>query len=645
MSKKSNVIIYVLLVLITILLLWLLLKDRVFDKELIFKVDENIEIKIGNNELIKYELNEELNIFWESENESVAKVNNGVVTGVGLGSTNIKATIEKKKQKTTRVTKVSTYYGDKESNLNEIIVPEGELFITKGDSYEIPISYNPNNGYIKSIEYNVTNSNIVDFDGKVIAKEVGETTITITVNNNISKSIIVNVIGNKINPVFSKKVENVIVNKESITLNPNKTQQIDYEVEPSNSFIKSIKWESSNPSIATVDDGVVLAKSLGEAIIKLTINDEITKEIKVIVNIPVTALSLLSNPNLVLKVGQTETIKTSIVPANATNKTLKYESTGGVSIDNSGVITATSPAAGTITIKTIDGNYKKTISYVVNPKIGVVNNVGGIWGYTSQLDKVPTRADASFFQRLASSGKGVLSGNIYTYNDGKTTYRYDISKSSLSDGSKTVLTRIYYPEGVDLSKVNTFTFCNGTGSGAVGFSGILNSLDKDRTQMKTSGIIILIASSDGKGYNQKGIILATEFVKSIVNQKPGVKNAVGAYSGSGEAVGYAGHNSNYDRVVIFNSYLKVSYNENLKNREIIVYSPNNDKLQDATKSTLNNMIRHGFTNVTVISNNSSIINDSKFRSNFLIVNPGKQMGSGHGYVNIPPTNVFSYACR
>ena len=202
MKKIPNKVIYILLAIIVIILLWLLLKDRVFDKELIFKVDENIEIKIGNNEQINYELNEELDIVWESENESVAKVNNGVVTGVGLGSTNIKATVEKKKQKTTRVTKVSTYYGDKESILNEIIVPEGELFITKGDSYEIPISYNPNNSYIKSIEYNVTDSNIVDFDGKVVAKEVGETTITITVNKNLSKNIIVNVIGEKIDPIF-----------------------------------------------------------------------------------------------------------------------------------------------------------------------------------------------------------------------------------------------------------------------------------------------------------------------------------------------------------------------------------------------------------------------------------------------------------
>jgi hypothetical protein len=91
--------------------------------------------------------------------------------------------------------------------------------------------------------------------------------------------------------------------------------------------------------------------------------------------------------------------------------------------------------------------------------------------------------------------------------------------------------------------------------------------------------------------------------------------------------------------------MKTSYNLNLKNKEIIIYSPNNDKLQDVTKSTISSMIRNGFTNVTIISNNSTIYNNSNYTSNYLVINPGSQMGSGHGYVNIPPTNVFSYACR
>ena len=206
------------------------------------------------------------------------------------------------------------------------------------------------------------------------------------------------------------------------------------------------------------------------------------------------------------------------------------------------------------------------------------------------------------------------------------------------------LVRIYYPKNVDLSMVNTFTFGNGTAPGAKGFIGLFSEADKDRSKIKSSGIIILVASKDG-GYHRKEIYNATEFVKAIVNQKSGVKNAIGAYSGSGQEVGYATKDSPYDRLVIFNSFFWPNSTPNLKNKEIIVYSPVKEKanIEDLTRQTLDSMIKNGFTNVTVISNNDALIND--YKNNFLIINPGSQMGTGHGYANIPPSNVFSYACR
>ena len=645
MNKRLNIIIYILLAVMAILLLWVIFFRK--GKEIIFNIPTNIEVKVGSNYSIEYELNSELDVIWESENNNIVTVNNGIINGIGLGSTKVNGTVTRNNEKITKSIDVSTYQGEKQVTLTDVIIPEGELFISKGTTYELPISYEPYNSYIKKIEYSVSNNNIVDFDGNIIAKEVGETDINIIVNDNITKTLKVNVVGEVINPTFTSRVNDIEIETDNITLTPGETKEIKYSVIPEKSYIKSIKWESNDSSIVDVTDGIVTAKASGEAIVKLVINDNITKEISVTVVIPVTGLTLKSNPNLVLKVGETDTIKTTISPSNATNKQLKYNNSNpnSLRISDDGVITALIRGTGTITISSVDGSKNVTVSYRVNPAKGLVNDPGGVWGYTSKIDKVPERADSTFFRMLASSGKGVLSDNIYTFNDGTNSYRYDISKSTLSSGSRSVLMRMYYPKDTDLSMVNTFTFCNGTGSGARGFSGILRALDEDRSKMKTSGIIILIASKDGTGYNQKEIILATEFVKSIVGQKSGVKNAVGAYSGSGEAVGYAGHNGGYDRVVIFNSYMKTSYNLNLKNKEIIIYSPNNDKLQDVTKSTISSMIRNGFTNVTIISNNSTIYNNSNYTSNYLVINPGSQMGSGHGYVNIPPTNVFSYACR
>ncbi len=647
MKKNKNIVIYIIVFFVIILLAYLLFKDRISNKEIVFNIkNNNLEVQIGSNIKIDYELSEDLPIVWESENKDIVTVNNGFITGVGLGNTLVKGTIKNGDKTITQNCFVTSYYGNKTISLNDVVIPNGELFISKGDSYNLDLKYDPSDAYIYSIDYSVSDPNIVEFNGTVLAKEIGTTDITITINKSISKTITVNVVDKKTDPVISNKIKEINVDSEIITLKPGDTSKINYTIEPTDAFIENVDWESSNENVVTVMDGELTAKSAGESVITLTIND-ISKEIKVLVEIPITGLSLSSNPKLVMKVGEKDTIKTTITPSNATNQKLKYANSNlsSLNVDDNGNITAVGQGNGTITISTMDNKHQVTINYRVNPKNGVVNNSADVWGYTSPIDKAPERADANFFKNMASKGKGILSGNIYTYNNGKKTYTYDLSKSSLSDGSKSVLMRMYYPKDVDLSTVNTFTFCNGTGSGAKGFVGILRALDDDHSKMKTSGIIILIASKDGKGYNQNEIMLATEFVKSLVNQKSGVKNAVGAYSGSGEAVGYAGHNGGYDRVVIFNSYFKPYYNLNLKNKEIIVYSPNNDKLQGATKDTIGSMIRNGYTNVTIISNNSTIINNTNYSSNYLIINPGSQMGAGHGYVNIPPTNVFSYACR
>ena len=651
MKKNNlNIIIYGLLGIIVIVLLWKIvpiIKDKVIEKELVFNLkEEKLEVEIGGSNKIEYELSEEINIIWESEDQSIVEVNNGIVNGKGLGSTRITGTVIKGEEKISRSIIVNTYYGDTSIVLDDFNIPEGELFITRGDSYKIPIEYIPENGYITSLEYEVVDSNIVEYNEKVEAKNIGTTEIIIKVND-ISKEVKVNVVEKEIEPVFTNKVSEVNIISEEIELKVNEEKKIDYSVIPEGAFVETVKWTSSDEKIVEVNEGLIVAKGSGEATVELLINEEIRKEIKVKVNIPVSGINIETNPKLVMKVGEKESIKANVIPSNATNKKVKYTSSNNyVSVDENGIVRAIGKGSGTIEVATIDGNYKKTISYTVNPKVGYIGNDGGVWGYTSPNDKVPVRAEKSFFQNLASKGKGTLSGNVYTYNDGKKTYRYDLSTSTLTSGSTKVLARIYYPEGVDLSTTNTLTFCNGTGT--AGFVGFLSAADNDRSMIKSSGIIILIGTYNGgtAGYDSNGIILATDFVKSIVKQKSGVKNAVGGYSGSGWEAGKAASNGNYDRLIMYCSAFHANLTTNLKNKEIIVYLPKNDQtMGQAAKTTLNYLYMNNYSNVTVISNDSGVTSDGKYRSNFLVIDPGNPQGSGHAYRNIAPTKLFSYACR
>ncbi len=644
MKNKNKIIIGILLIVIIGLLLWFILSN--LKEELIFNISvDKSEIMFGESIKINYELNEDREIKWESSNNDIAKIENGNVIGVGIGNVIIKGTISIDDVLIERSIPISVYYDSNNSLIKDIIIPEGELFITKGDTFLIPIKFEPEDVSIDFVDYYVDNDNIVSYDGIVRANNIGSTNIEILFNKLIKKVVKVNVIEKPIEPTFSKKVEDININSDTLKVNLGESINIDYELVPSDSFIENIEWSSSNLDIATIEDGIIQAKEVGDTDIILIINDNIIKNIKVSVIIPVKEIKLYNNTKLVMKVGQEEAINPIIIPDNATNKNLKYSNSNpeSLSIDENGVIKALKEGKGIITVTVEDSDVKLDIEYTVNPQKKVIEGTGDIYGYTSYIDQIPEKADIDFFKNLESEGKGTLNNNIYTYVDGDKTYTYDISKSLLSLNKKTVLTRFYYPNNVDLSRVNTFTFCNGTGNGSGGFVGLMREADSDRSYIKSSGIIIFVASKDGSSYHQEEILLATEFVKAIVNQQKGVKNAIGAYSGSGPEVGYAANKGSYDRVIIFDSYFWPNKTLNLVDKEITVYSPDKDKLEEYTRRTLNTMIKNGYTNVTIISNNSSLIKD--YKNSYLVINPGKELGSGHARANIIPANIFSYACR
>ena len=186
MGKREKVVKYLVIIIIFIGLLWIvfsLTKKTIGNNDLVFKFEtKNIEIKIGEKIPINYELSENIDINWESIDEDIATVNNeGMVTGVNFGNTMIKGIVKKGDNELMEVCEVSTYIGEKNTLIEDIIIPEGELFITKGDTYKVPIEYNPLNSYIKSINYSVIDSNIVLFDGAIHALNEGVTNATITI--------------------------------------------------------------------------------------------------------------------------------------------------------------------------------------------------------------------------------------------------------------------------------------------------------------------------------------------------------------------------------------------------------------------------------------------------------------------------------
>lgn len=111
---------------------------------------------------------------------------------------------------------------------------------------------------------------------------------------------------------------------------------------PENAVDKTVTWESSNPSVATVDEGGrVTTVGVGEAVISARAG-KVHATCKLRVNpVPVSSVAL-DRTELVLEEGESATLVATVGPKNATDKTVTWSSGDPyiATVDDSGKVTA-----------------------------------------------------------------------------------------------------------------------------------------------------------------------------------------------------------------------------------------------------------------------------------------------------------------
>lgn len=190
-------------------------------------------------------------------------------------------------------------------------------------------------------------------DGLISANHEGQATITITQAPNVLvlKNITVNV----------KPVATAIELQET-SLYQRTSKQMVVKVTPSNGF-DLFDWESSDESLATVDEnGVVTASADNYGFVTITakskdgsnLTSSAQIEIKEIV--PVTGIEL-DTPGYDLNIGDKGIITTKLIPADATADLLEWTSSDEdvVKVSSTGVVTGIDYGTATITAKAESG--------------------------------------------------------------------------------------------------------------------------------------------------------------------------------------------------------------------------------------------------------------------------------------------------
>lgn len=202
-------------------------------------------------------------------------------------------------------------------------------------------------------------------------------------------------------------VTSVSLNQSSISLKEGNTYQLYASVYPTNATNKNVNWSSSNNSVATVNNGLVSAKSVGTATIICRAADGSGKyaTCKVSVESATVYVSsiVLNKTSATLNVGEYVQLNASVSPSSATNKSVSWTSdnTSVATVSGNGLVTAKSAGNAIITCKANDGSGKKatctiTVKEPVKPEAITLNKTKTslIEGETLQLTATVNPSDA-----------------------------------------------------------------------------------------------------------------------------------------------------------------------------------------------------------------------------------------------------------
>lgn len=202
--------------------------------------------------------------------------------------------------------------------------------------------------------------------------------------------------------------------QDTVTLAPGESLELDIQagIEPAEAILPQIQWQSEDPSVAQIGDGLVLAVGVGQTTITATCGN-VQATCIVTIEIPLLEIDL-EQTQATLAVGESLVLNTRLYPEDATNCEITWNSSDPAvaTVSADGTITGVAPRTVTITATsgeltaecTITVGYhaetakldRETISLAIGQKYKLVASISpgedliDTMEYTSSNPKVAT---------------------------------------------------------------------------------------------------------------------------------------------------------------------------------------------------------------------------------------------------------------
>lgn len=231
---------------------------------------------------------------------------------------------------------------------------------------------------------------VVSKEGVVTGVAPGEAVITAKVGESSATCKVV---------VTAVRPTSIELNMAELDLEVDAVFQLEYELKPAFATADDVQWSSTDPEVVTVENGLLTALSVGEAVITVKCNDNTlaaTCQVRVlgeVEEVSVTAIEIASG--VALYVGGEMPLVWTVVPANATNKNVEFSVEGDcITVDEEGKVTALKTGEAVVTVSATDGSGVKaecnvTVTEDMSVKAVIVKTPNGTdlqVGQTLQLE-------------------------------------------------------------------------------------------------------------------------------------------------------------------------------------------------------------------------------------------------------------------
>lgn len=253
-----------------------------------------------------------------------------------------------------------------EAVLEHLTLSSEDITILEGADSVLAVTLEPE-GIDLPVEWKSMNESIatVDANGRVHGILGGRTFILASAGS-LKKGCAVTVVA---------KMESISIDKKSLFVPLGSVGELNVSFYPERALNRRLVWTSSDPSVATVSNGVVVAVGIGNTRITAVSEDNPEAEDYCDVEVGIAVESVvLSTESAVVYENETVKIDGSVLPSDASHHELIWTSSDPLiaSVDADGLVTGVSVGTATITATAINGEAFATASVEVRAHVSGV---------------------------------------------------------------------------------------------------------------------------------------------------------------------------------------------------------------------------------------------------------------------------------